>query len=102
MLALCNKANYNYISKKDPLDLMFSLFLVCPLVFILFLNKHISGNSKNIALFSTALYLIHPLFQNILKYYSLNSSQSFIITVVLSTLASILLILIHKKFKFIL
>lgn len=94
--------NYYFISKSDPLDLMFSLFLVCPLIFIFFLNKNISGKGKNLAIFSTALYLIHPLFQNILKYYSFNSIQSFIITVVLSTLASILLILIRKKFKFIL
>lgn len=94
--------NYYFISKSDPLDLMFSLFLICPLIFIFFLNKNISGKNRNLAIFSTALYLIHPLFQNILKYYSLNSIQSFILTVVLSTLASILLILIHKKFKFIL
>lgn len=94
--------NYYYISKNDPLDLMFSLFLLCPLVFMFFLNLNIKGTSKKLAIFSTALYLIHPLFQNVLKYYSLNSVNSFIITLILSIVTSIFLIIIHRKFKFIL
>lgn len=94
--------NYFFISKTDPLDLMFSLFLICPLIFMFFLNKNISGKSKNLALFSTALYLIHPLFQNLLKYYDLNSISSFIVTLLLSAAASMILILVHKKMKFIL
>lgn len=94
--------NYYFISMYEPLDLMFSLFLVCPLIFMYFLNKNITGKGKSLALFSTALYLIHPLFQSGLKNFSLNSVQSFLITIVLSILASIFLILIHRKFKFIL
>lgn len=94
--------NYYYISKNDPLDLMFSLVLICPLTFMVFLNLNIKGTSKNLAIFSTALYLIHPLFQNVLKHYSLNSVNSFIITLILSIVTSIFLIVIHKKFKFIL
>lgn len=94
--------NYFFISKKDPLDLMFSLMLLCPFIFIFVFNLNIKGEGKTLALFSTALYLIHPLFQNLLKSFNINSIELFLVTVVLSCLASIVLIMLNKKIKVIL
>lgn len=94
--------NYFFISKTDPLDLMFSLMLLCPFIFIFVFNLNIKGEGKTLALFSTALYLIHPLFQNLLKSFNINSIELFLVTVVLSCLASIVLIMLNKKIKVIL
>lgn len=94
--------NYFFISKTDPLDLMFFLMLLCPSLFIFVFNLNIKGQGKKLALFSTALYLIHPLFQNLLKSFNINSIELFLVTVVLSCLASIILIALNKKIKVIL
>ncbi|HCW5674333.1 TPA: acyltransferase family protein [Acinetobacter baumannii] len=94
--------NYFFISKTDPLDLMFFLMLLCPSLFIFVFNLNIEGQGKKLALFSTALYLIHPLFQNLLKSFNINSIELFLVTVVLSCLASIVLIMLNKKIKVIL
>lgn len=94
--------NYFFISKTDPLDLMFSLMLLCPFIFIFVFNLNIKGEGKMLALFSTALYLIHPLFQNLLKSFNINSIELFFVTVILSCLASIVLIMLNKKIKVIL
>ncbi|UNW09663.1 acyltransferase [Acinetobacter indicus] len=94
--------NYFFISKTDPLDLMFSLALICPAIFIFVFNLNFQGEGKTLALLSTALYLIHPLFQNLLKPYNISSIEMFFVTVFLSCLASIILIALNKKIKVIL
>ncbi|EMU27561.1 polysaccharide polymerase, partial [Acinetobacter baumannii ABNIH19] len=78
------------------------LMLLCPSLFIFVFNLNIEGQGKKLALFSTALYLIHPLFQNLLKSFNINSIELFLVTVVLSCLASIVLIMLNKKIKVIL
>lgn len=94
--------NFHFISKSEPLDGMFSLILICPLLFILFSKIKIKGSVKTIALFSTALYLIHPLFQNILIPYHVSTIISFGITVVLSLIASYILVMLNKRFNYLL
>ncbi|WP_109290758.1 acyltransferase family protein [Acinetobacter baumannii] len=94
--------NFNFISKTEPLDGMFSLMLICPLLFILFSKINVTGSVKTIALFSTALYLIHPLFQNILIPYHVSTIISFGITVVLSLIASYILVMLNKRFNYLL
>ncbi|EPF4156202.1 acyltransferase family protein, partial [Acinetobacter baumannii] len=94
--------NYKFISSTEPLDGMFALFIACPLIFLACMNMNIKGKGKSIALFSTALYLIHPFFQNILQQFNVNSVSSFLLTILFSSIASVFLILLSKKVKFIL
>lgn len=94
--------NYRFISSSESLDGMYSLLLACPLIFIAFYKLNWGSTSKNIATLSTALYLIHPLFQNLLSKLMMNSILIYILTVLLSLLACIILITLNKKFKFIL
>src|SRR5690606_6636791 len=42
-------------------DLLLSSLLASPLIFLYVKNRQINGNTREIAIFSTAIYLIHPI-----------------------------------------
>jgi len=92
--------NYSVISKTESLDGMYSLMLVCPLLFICFFNLNVSGKNKNLALLSTGLYLTHPFIQLSLPS-NLNTLQAYAITLVICVPLSFLLISLNKKVKYI-
>lgn len=95
--------NYNFISKKESLDQMYSLIFICPVIFILFLKMNFVGKSKEIALFSTGMYLVHPLIQfTILKSIHVNTIYIFLITLVLSLVLSKALIILNSRYKYVL
>lgn len=95
--------NYNFISKSESLDQLYSLIIVCPLIFIAFLKMNMMGKSKEIALFSTGIYLIHPLIQFIIsKHTQVNSIYNFLITLILNIIISKLIIMLNKKIGYIL
>lgn len=51
---------FERIGRVTELDLLLSNMLLCPLLFLFILNKKVLGHSKYIAVFSTAIYLVHP------------------------------------------
>lgn len=95
----------NYVFFNEENDLLFSLLLCSPLVFWFFLKFEINSNinSKKVSLYSTSLYLIHPLVMvAIYKQLQLNSILLAVFTVLISFIISFFLIILHKKLKFIL
>jgi surface polysaccharide O-acyltransferase-like enzyme len=96
---------FNYIApdRDGGFDNFFSLIILCPALFILFMHINLFANTKNIALYATAIYFVHPLF--LLPLTSLLATQATLFTLVviaLSVIAAYFLIIINKKAKFIL
>lgn len=102
MLELESYINLKYISNTEPLDLLFSLLFVCPIVFVLVMKFKIKSGSKNIGLLSSGIYLIHPLFIYFISGFNFNSIVNYTMILLVSILSSIFLVVLNKKFKFIL
>lgn len=95
--------NYQFISKTESLDGMFALLLVCPLIFMCAKHMEVRSQLKTLAVFSTGLYLIHPLIQYLLKQnYVLNSVTLFGLTLFISTLMTMVLMGVNRKVKYLL
>lgn len=93
---------------KDKLvsfDLLLTSIFVSPLLFLYVKNKEIVANTKGIALFSTAIYLVHPL---VLDYIGVIDLQTLPLVVqklsvfIFIFLLSFMLLLLNKKIKYIL
>ena len=96
---------FNYIApgRDGGFDNFFSLIILCPSLFILFMHINLFSNTKSIALYATAIYFVHPLF--LLPLTSLLATQATLFTlivIVLSVVAAYFLVAINKKAKFIL
>jgi len=96
-------ANY-YLSGRDRgFDIFLSLLLVCPFIVILFLKSNISGSNKNISLYSSAIYFIHPFLLIVLrKHTGLGETSLTLVTISTSVLISCFIIKAKKHLKFIL
>ena len=95
--------NYLFSSSNVGFDNYFSLILICPFIFILFMKINISGSNKNIALYSSAVYFIHSLILSILNELTdLNGTISTFIVIFVSLVTSYFIIKLNNKFKFIL
>lgn len=95
--------NYTATNRDGGFDNLLSLLFLCPAIFILFMRMNLLSNTKNIALYATAIYFVHPLF--LLPLASHLVEQETLLTLlvlILSIAASYFLIAINKKVKIIL
>lgn len=105
ILLLSGEVYLNYVApgREGGFDNFFFLLLLCPALFILFMHINIVSNTKNIALYATAIYFVHPLFQITLKdLFTSNETIFTIVIILLSAVMSYCLIIINKRAKFIL
>jgi len=105
ILALFGESYVNYYQQDryEGFDNFFSLVLVCPAIFILFMKLSVTGYNKNIALYSSSIYFIHVLLLNIFrKFTNLTNTELTITVIVFSVLASFFIIKINNRLKFIL
>lgn len=87
----------------EGFDIYLCLILLCPAVFLVALKLDIKGEGKTLALYSTGIYFIHPLFISLLtKYVNLGGTLLTVVVAILATIAAWLLIKINKHLKFIL
>ncbi|AMX19770.1 Acyltransferase family protein [Acinetobacter pittii] len=107
MVILESRLNYIYISKSEPLDHIISMLLTAPIIFLYVKNLKIMGENKNLALFSTAIFLIHPLF--ILLYSFIHDHGLLwiglpieVFVIALSVVSGFILVILNKKLKYIL
>ena len=92
--------NYNY--SGNGFDILLSLYLLCPVLFIYTLNKEFYSTNKTLALYSTGIYLIHHLVLFVLRRLELfTPSILVIVTFLISIFLTFFLIKIKKKFKYI-
>lgn len=105
VLLLSGEVYVNYVApgREGGFDNFLSLILVCPALFILFMKINVVSNTKNIALYASAIYFIHPLFQITLKdFFTSNETVFTIVIILLSCVASYFVILVNRKAKFML
>jgi len=95
--------NYYQEGREGGFDNYLSLLFVCPFIFVLFTKLEVRGNSKDIALYSSAIYFIHSFFLSVLvKFTELESTTLTISCILASCLASYFIIKINKKVGYIL
>ncbi len=91
-----------HLDKKESVDLLFSLLIACPLLFLYCKNISVKTDSKILASISTAIYLIHPLLMEfVYKSFYITSYQNVIFIIILS-ISSLILVFLNRKLKYIL
>nr|WP_315164745.1 acyltransferase [uncultured Flavobacterium sp.] len=95
--------NYFYLPKIEAIDILFSLIIICPIIFLFVFSLKSNQNSKNITLYSTAIYLIHPFLIYLFEKYTFFLPTAItILTCFLSAIGAYFLIKLDDKYKFIL
>lgn len=95
--------NYYQPGRDGAFDNYATLILVCPMIFVLFNKLNIKGRSKEIALYSTAIYFIHIFIMEIItKVFAIYGTLLTISVFVVSGLVSFLIIKANQKLKVIL
>jgi hypothetical protein len=95
--------NYYQTGRDGGIDNYFSLLLACPAIFILFMKMNITGSSKNISLFASAIYFIHPFIFSVFRTFTSYEQTLITFAVILtSSFVSIYIIKLNNKFKWIL
>ncbi len=103
VIALLLEAGANFFQNAKSFNLYFSLPIASIFIFIYCYKLNFRGNSKNIALLSSAIYFVHVLFLNIFKLFlEVSPTYLFVLVSAVSLLISWLLVLINRRFKFIL
>jgi surface polysaccharide O-acyltransferase-like enzyme len=94
--------NYMFSGRIDGFDNLFSLSLVCPLLFIVFMNMKILGGGRFLSKLPNAVYFVHVLFVIALQEWLPVGQTIRTGMVILASLAiSPLLIMLSKKVKYI-
>jgi len=103
LLLIESYLDFKFMVITKGFDIFLFLILVCPLIFVTALKLDIKGESKTLALYSTGIYFIHPLFISLIKnYVDIGGTLLTFVVAIISTLATWLLIKINNKIKFIL
>lgn len=95
--------NYKVIGldKKESIDLLISLLIVCPIVFLYCKSIPVKTDSKILASISTAIYLVHSLIMEWIFNLHLKSLE-FIIFIVVLLVVSLILVFLNRKIKYLL
>jgi len=97
--------NYLFIPVFNGFDMYFMMLLTCPIIFLCAMKFKITSNynSKNLAMYSTGIYLIHPLLMIfVLKISSPLQTTFTLIVMILAVISTFFLIKINKYLKVIL
>lgn len=92
--------NYKLISAEST-DILFSLILASPLLFLYGQKIYVKTTSKTLASLSTAIYVVHPLIMKSDYYAGIKSYKLLIFMTVLMA-ASIALVYLNRKIKYLL
>ncbi|WP_312346228.1 acyltransferase family protein [Chryseobacterium binzhouense] len=92
--------NYKNISKEST-DILLSLFLTSPVLFLYGQEKYIKSSSKILATLSTAIYFVHPFLMKS-EWFSKIESYRVLIFIVVLIPVSLGLVLINKRIKYLL
>ncbi|MDR1757639.1 MAG: acyltransferase [Bacteroidales bacterium] len=108
LILLTVESCLNYKYSGFFFDILFSLYLICPLLFICVSSIKCYSKNKSLSYYSTGIYLVHFFVQRILssnhitKYIALSETPKVVLTILLSALITYFLIIARKKFKYIL
>jgi peptidoglycan/LPS O-acetylase OafA/YrhL len=102
---LLGESWYNYSNPLNDggFDNYLSLFLICPTLFLLANRAKFTTKDNNLALISTAIYLIHPFWLSVLRKFTLLEGTLITLAcILLSLLSAYAIIKIQKRVAFIL
>lgn len=103
LLMIESYVNYYQEGREGGFDNYLSLLLVSPFVFITFFRLSIQGDSKNIALYSSAIYFIHSFFLSIFRSHTeLESTMITLVCIIASIVSAYFIIKINDRVRFIL
>lgn len=91
-----------HLQKKESIDLLFSLLIACPVLFLYCKNITVKTDSKILASISTAIYLIHPLVMEWVYQSTYLTSFQDVVFVGVLLAASLILVFLNRKLKYIL
>ncbi|NNP75087.1 hypothetical protein A7P54_18545 [Acinetobacter sp. Ac_3412] len=96
--------HYYFVNHRESLDFLVILLLIAPAIFIYTLKLDIQSHSKNIAVLSTAIYLIHPIMMvELAKRFDANNTVIFTTYVLFaSIILGYFLTLLNKRVKYLL
>ncbi len=101
---LLAEAYYNFSNpaRSGGFDMYYSLIISAPTLFMLFMKMEFKSE-KNIALYSSGIYFVHPfiLFQ-LKEYFTITQTPITLVVIIASYLVTIVLIKLSSRFKFIL
>ncbi len=103
LLLLESNINFFMLDEKEGFDLLFSLLIICPSLFILTLMLEIKSTYKKIALISSAIYFTHPFLMLLVKKFLLLDDTLLTLSVILISIPlSFILIYCNNKFPYML
>jgi hypothetical protein len=103
LLLLESYINFNQPLRDGGFDTFLALIIVCPAIFILFINLKMSGNSKNIALYSSAIYFVHIYILFMFREFTeLDGTPLAIVLIISSIIVSSVIIKLNQTIKFLL
>lgn len=94
--------NYSIIGKTENFDILFFLIILSPAIFLCVKKINITGSTSTYALFSSGVYFVHPLIIYALYGYGFNGSLLTLLVVLLAFISSMILIVLNRKFKYVL
>jgi len=97
--------NYLFIPVFNGFDMYFMMLLTCPIIFLCAMKFKLTANynSKNLAMYSTGIYLVHPLLMIfVLERSSLTQTNLTLVVTILVVITTSFLIKINKYLKVIL
>lgn len=103
LLLIETASNFYGPAAGAPFDNLASLAVVCPAVFILFMKLEMPVRNKEIALYSTAIYLVHILVMNLtLRYAHVEPTMLTVTTTILAISAAYFLVKVSRRIPFLL
>lgn len=90
------------LSQKESIDLLFSLLIACPLLFLYCKNIAVKTDSKILASISTAIYLVHPLVMEFVYKSTYFPLYQDVIFASILLIISLILVFLNKKVKYLL
>lgn len=95
-------ANFQHPNTDRYFDNLAALMVACPACFLFFIKQTIIGCSKQVALYSSAIYYIQGFVLILLSRYMPVGTWLALVGLVLSVMAAAAVIVIHRRLKFIL
>lgn len=93
--------NFKTISSEST-DILFSLILVSPLLFLYCQKIYVKTHSKVLASLSTAIYVVHPLIMKSNFYKEITSEFKILIFLLILVAVSVFLVFLNRKLKYLL
>ncbi|MGX9417363.1 acyltransferase family protein [Vibrio sp. WJH972] len=108
VVGLCILIGESYINfyqdgRDGGFDILLSLIIACPFIFILFLQLNYLHETKTLALYSSSIYFVHLFILNLYRDYTdLSGTALTFITISSAVLFSYFVIKLNSRLKFIL